>query len=195
MAIVNPPSFLSSAGAIGGDPAWPTLVNMCVIRPAYDKMQQAYEDYRRDRSPCKAGITNQCAVRMSVALERCGFSIGGFEPAARVHRNRPACRLAIPHVLGADELQRYLRRVMGRFEEFPRARVSTAQTSVTGRRGIIYFNNCFRRTPGGPSTGDHIDLWNGTAYYNMLLDVSAGGGVAASASLFGRSDMITFFPL
>lgn len=195
MAIVNPPSILSSAGAIGGDPAWPTLVNMCVMRPAYDRMQQAYEDYRRDRAPCKASVTNQCAVRMSVALERCGFSISGFEPAARVHRGRAACRLAIPHVLGADELQRYLRRVMGRFEEFPRGRVGSAQASVTGRRGIVYFNNCFQRTAGGPSTGDHIDLWNGSAYYNMLLDVSAGGGVAAGASLFGRSDMITFFPL
>lgn len=191
MAIVNPPGSFS----VTGDPAWPSLVNMCVMRPAYDRMQQAYEDYRRDRGPCKAGVTNQCAIRMSVALERCGFSLSAFQPAARVHRGRAACRLGVPHVLGADELQRYLRRVMGRFEEFPRARVGEARNAVNGRRGIVYFNNCFRREAGGPMAGDHIDLWNGTAYYNMLLDVSAGGGVAAATPLFGRSDMITFFPL
>jgi hypothetical protein len=159
-------------------------------------MRTAYESYRRDRQPCKGGVTNQCAVRMSVALERSGFSLSAFQPIARVHRNRRTCQLEVPHVLGADELQRYLRRVMPPFEEYSGARLRTAQPSVLGRRGIVYFNNCFRRNDtDSRATGDHIDLWTGDAYYNMLLDVSAGGGVAPRASLFAQSDMVTFFPL
>ena len=86
------------------------------LRPLYSHMLQAYNAYRVDRGPCKAGVRNQCAVRMSIALERCGFSLDRFPRQGRVHqrynRRRPdprRCQLSIPHVLGAKELADYLR--------------------------------------------------------------------------------------
>jgi hypothetical protein len=171
------------------------LADVCVIKPSYALMRRAYDDYRTDSAPCKAGVTNQCAVRMSVALLRCGFSLDAFRPQNRVHRNRSACRLDVPHVLGAQELANYLRQIWGPPEQFRGRTLHNAQTSLQNRRGIIYFNNCFRRARGGPMVGDHIDLWTGTQYYNQIIHVGAGGDARAGASLFTRADAVWFFPL
>jgi hypothetical protein len=171
------------------------LTNMCVVKPLYTQMQRAYDDYRLDSAPCKAGVTNQCAVRMSVALERCGFSLDAFQPQNRVHRNRRSCQLTVPHVLGAEELASYLRQMWGGPEQFRGGTLQNAQTSLQFRRGIIYFNNCFRRGSGGPMVGDHIDLWTGTQYYNQIIHVGAGGDARAGTSLFDRADAVSFFLL
>lgn len=172
-----------------------TLVNMCVIKPSYQLMNRAYQDYLVDSAPCKSGVTNQCAVRMSVALERCGFSLSGFSPAARVHRGRRVCQLNLDHVLGANELARYLTGLWGAPERFNGETAHGAAAALNGRTGIIYFDNCFRRESGGPKTGDHIDLWTGTQYYNQIIHVGAGGDAGAGATLFTRSEAVWFYPL
>lgn len=176
-------------------PDWNSLVNACYIKPSYELMKRAYEDYRVDSAPCKAGITNQCAVRMSVALERCGFSLDAFDPHRRVHRGRSSCHLSVQHVVGANELARYLSRIWGEPEKWRGDGVNSAAGELAGRTGIIYFNNCFQRAGQASRRGDHIDLWNGTTYYNQLIHVAAGGDARAGTPLFGRSDEVWFFPL
>ncbi|MCW5959343.1 MAG: hypothetical protein KIS76_04220 [Pyrinomonadaceae bacterium] len=176
-------------------PNYDSLVNYCVTKPSYQLMNRAYQDYLVDSAPCKAGVTNQCAVRMSVALERCGFSLSAFDPQNRVHSGRARCLLDVPHVLGANELARYLSRFWGAPERFNGSAASSAGESLNGRTGVIYFDNCFRREAGGPKTGDHIDLWTGTQYYNQIIHVGAGGDAGAGTGLFGRSEAIWFFPL
>lgn len=171
------------------------LADVCVVQPAYQLMEMAYEDYRIDSAPCKAGVTNQCAVRMSVALERCGFSLNAFDPARRVHRGRSRCVLSIQHVLGANELAKYLKRIWGDPIKFRGRSKDTAQESLAGRKGVIYFNNCFRRAGQASKRGDHIDLWNGEKYYNQIINVGAGGDANPEARLFGRSNAVWFFPL
>lgn len=174
---------------------YPSLVNVCVLKPSYQLMQRAYSDYVVDSAPCKGGVTNQCAVRMSVALERCGFSLSAFDPANRVHRNRRSCQCDVQHVLGANELARYLTRMWGVPETFNGDAGHNAATTLDGRTGVIYFDNCFRRQADGPKTGDHIDLWTGTQYYNQIIYVGAGGDAGASATLFGRAEAVWFYPL
>ena len=112
-----------------------------------------------------------------------------------VHRNRPACRLTVLHVLGAQELANYLRQRWGAPEQFRGATLPNARTSLRSHRGIVYFNNCFRRERGGPMVGDHIDLWTGTQYYNQIIRIGAGGDARTGASLFDRADAVWFFPL
>ena len=170
------------------------LANVCVEKPSYEPVRRAYDDYRVDPAPCKAGVTNQCAVRMSVALLRSGFSLDAFQPRNRVHQGRRACQLTVPHVLGAQELANYLRQIWGSVEQFRGATLSNAQTALNGRRGILYFNNCFRREQGGAMVGDHIDLWTGTQYYNQIIHVGAGGDARAGSPLFNRADAVWFFP-
>jgi hypothetical protein len=172
-----------------------SLVNVCIIKPSYQLMKMAYEDYRVDSAPCKAGVTNQCAVRMSVALHRCGFDIDNFDPARRVHRGRSRCQLSVPHVLGANELARHLASQWGEPERYTRNAAHNAADVLHSRTGVIYFNNCFQRAGQSSRRGDHIDLWNGTTYYNTIIHVGAGGDASASTPLFGRSDAVWFFPL
>jgi hypothetical protein len=176
-------------------PDWTTLVSACYIRPSFQLMVQAYEEYRLDSAPCKAGITNQCAVRMSVALERCGFGLDAFDPHRRVHSGRSRCQLTVQHVVGARELADYLTRIWGAPERWRGGSVNSAAADLAGRTGIVYFNNCFQREGQAARTGDHIDLWNGRTYYNQIIHVGAGGDAAAGTPLFGRSDEVWFFPL
>lgn len=172
-----------------------SLTNMCVLSPSCDLMLSAYQDYLVDSAPCKAGIKNQCAVRMSVALVRCGFSLDAFDPQSRVHRGLQSCRLSHPHLLGAEELARYLVRMWGEPEKFVGSSLGNARASLRGRTGVIYFNNCFRREAGGPLTGDHIDMWDGEHYYNQIIHVGAGGDACIRADLFDRADAVWFFQL
>lgn len=176
-------------------PDWNPLVNACYMRPPFQLMKRAYDDYRIDSAPCKGGVTNQCAVRMSVALERCGFSLDAFTPQQRVHRNRPACHLSVPHVLGANELVRFLRGMWGTPEIWRGGQTTSAEEAMRPRTGVVYFDNCFTRSGQEHRTGDHIDLWNGTQYYNQLIHVGAGGDASAGARLFRLAEEVWFFPL
>jgi hypothetical protein len=188
-----------------------------VLRPNWQLMEQAYGDYKRDRHPdygiCprisrRAGPGregNNCAVRLSVALWRAGsitldYFGGPFDHRwnrgrqRRVHRG--ACGLEAPHVPGAQELANHIRAVWGTGCEVFRP-PGRAAAALRGRRGVIFFRNCFARATDdeGERNGDHIDLWDGAEFWNVKLGKSAGGGTAADAPLFGLSDEVWFFPL
>jgi hypothetical protein len=175
---------------------WDPLVRVCVARPSYALMERAYRDYVADSAPCKnPDINNQCAVRMSVALGRCGFDLLGFPNRRRVHSGRPGCRLDVEHVVGARELADYLVTALCAPRRFSAQQADDARTALTGQHGIIYFNNCFRRSAGGPMVGDHIDLFDGSSYYNEVIRVSAGGDARSGTDLFHRADQVWFFAL
>lgn len=170
------------------------IVEQCVIVPRYDHMREAYDAYRADNAPCKAGVTNQCAVRMSIAMVRCGLDFQAFENQRRVHRGRSRCGTTIPHVLGANELADYLKVLLGEPRKFDEG--VDAETALRGQRGIIYFDNCFTRSGQSSKRGDHIDLWTGSNYYNEVISVGAGGDAGVNARLFRRSDDgVWFWPL
>ena len=165
-------------------------------RVSFQRMQTLYEQYRVDSAPCKSpSITNQCAVRMSLALVRNGFSLSSFANQRRIHTGRASCQLGSePHIVGADELHRYLVQVWGNGE---RGHGAGFRSEIAGEKGMLYFNNCFHRgtDPDGENRGDHIDLWDGTNYYNELLHVSAGGSARPGTNLFRAAGYVRFFAL
>jgi hypothetical protein len=167
---------------------------MSVERTSYNLMQAVYETYRTDARPCKnPAIDNQCAVRMSLALVRGGFSLDGFPNPRRVHQGRANCALgAEAHVVGANELHQYLTTV---WDTGLRGSGATIRAQIADSPGVVYFNNCFhRRTDAeGTNTGDHIDLWDGTQYYNQILGIGAGGNARAGTDLFSRASFVRFF--
>jgi len=179
----------------------PILAQKCFVRPPYRLLSEAYQYYRTDREPCKLShITDQCAVRMSVALERSGVSLNAFPDQSRVHQARGRrtpdprrCDLNIPHVPGAEELAVYLKRILPGCQEFRGASLSQARPRISGRRGIVYFNNCFQRRGQTGRRGDHIDLWTGNEYFNQVLNAPPGRGASADAALFETADKIWFF--
>jgi hypothetical protein len=176
---------------------------MSTAKPSAAALYGAYLQYFSDRSPCGDDrINNQCAVRLSVALVRCGFTIRDqdFEDPRRIHRARSVCGIPEDHVCGAHELEQALVRLWGDGEYYPRrAGATMAAYMMRGRWGIVYFNNCFTRRGSTRARGDHIDLWNGANYMNQLYGIGAGGDASAADSLFSRSGnsgyYVRFMPL
>lgn len=180
------------------------LTDRCVLRPSWKLMQRAYADYSTDRAPCKTtidghSVENQCAVRMSIALERCGFDLVGFGHVRdgnnhrRVHKGRASCQVDLPHVLAAEELARYIDVVIGFTHDFRGRALGGAQAALTSF-GIIYFNNCFTRSGQTSRRGDHIDLWDGSETYNQKQAGSAGPE-GTDARMFANADRIKFLGL
>jgi hypothetical protein len=174
------------------------FVQQCVIRPQYQYLARAYQDYRTNSTPCQRGVANQCAVRMSIALARAGYGLEAFQPAQRVHSGDGACHTnGVPHVLAALELARFLRLGLGApLLISPRAHgggCAHAFTQIRGQRGIVYFNNCFTRAGAVVQSGDHIDLFDGQRYFNQIIHPHAGGDETTGGDLFGRADQVWFW--
>jgi hypothetical protein len=176
------------------------FVQQCVIRPQFLHLKRAYETYKLDHGqPCKAGVTNQCAVRMSIALARSGFGLESFQPRSRVHAGVKCQTEGVPHVLGANELASFLSKTLFQPEVYSpsgkKAGCGSAYERVAGRTGILYFNNCFTRSGDKTKSGDHIDLFDGSKYYNQILHPRAGGNESSIGNLFAASDRVWFWQL
>ena len=105
----------------------------------------------------------------------------------------------MPHVLGAEELEKFLRRTLGKPLEFSHRdlrRPDLVMQCLRGLTGITYFNNMFTRHDQHKATGDHIDLFNGDRCYNDILGISPGSGTpTGTLSFFQKSDKVSFFYL
>jgi len=113
------------------------------VKPVFSTLR---DNYPCDLSPCSDGYTNQCALRMSVALDKSGFSFGDYTD--------PLCSHG--HARGAESLANHLWRTWGRPRVFTRA--SSAKRSLSSASGIVFFKDITGFRNG---MGDHIDLWTG----------------------------------
>ncbi|HEY0657089.1 MAG TPA: T6SS effector amidase Tae4 family protein [Pyrinomonadaceae bacterium] len=167
---------------------------MSTFKTPFNLMNSYYNQYEKDTAPCKYGYKNQCAIRLSLALVRCGFSLDAFPDQKRVHRGRGGCNLGDePHIVGADELHKFLMQV---WDAGLKGKGKDIKSQILGKQGIVYFNNCFKRNATDTSaTGDHIDLWNGEKYYNQILGIGAGGDATAKSDLFTKAQYVRFFGL
>jgi len=172
--------------------AWEVLVDYSTMFPPYYLMERAFEDYRFNKSPAGLHPKNQCAIRMSVALGRCGFSLDAFPETDRVKKRRD---IPVAFVQGANELANYLSKLWGKPLKFSNKK---GASMLRNKKGIVYFNNCFHRS-GDPEKvlrGDHIDLWNGSVYYNQLYGIPTGAEDRLSTGdMFARADQVWFFQL
>ena len=114
--------------------------------PGFSQLWAAYPSQIK---PCDQTLrdgslawANQCAIRLSIALERAGFPLTGYTDPTLKHG----------HARGAESLANYLWGQVG-----PPGDQSTETSEIQGKRGNVFFRNIagFR---GG--IGDHIDLWN-----------------------------------
>lgn len=112
--------------------------------PDFDDL---WSSYPSRQSPCRQQRPdgslrwpNQCAIRMSIALEGAGFRLTDYTD--------PKC--AHGHARGAESLANYLWKQVGPPDD-------TSFASDDTKKGLVFFKNIqgFR---GGQ--GDHIDLWN-----------------------------------
>jgi hypothetical protein len=102
--------------------------------------------------PCDASLVNQCAIRMSVALELSGVDTSSFEELYPGRRcwfgHSPA------HILAAEEMANWMGACTGVFG-IPYVYRSD-RSGVNGKKGIVFIKD------GWSQGGDHIDLWDRT---------------------------------
>jgi len=143
--------------------------------------QQLWDNYPQEWHPCKNLATgvpnfeNQCAIRMGVALSRCGFKFNDFNgDFCWFHPESDA------HILRVEELLRYLKK------KLPKEILTIATKKhdpisyeiCEGRHGIIVFRNFW----GRGNQGDHIDL------INDECELKSG-----DEEYFERSEQVYFF--
>jgi hypothetical protein len=175
-----------------------------MLKPTYDAVKEAYNgpEYLANHFNCP-GVVNQCAIRMSVALQRCGFVIEGFHNPRRIHGTELRhCEFNMPHIVGATELMEHLIKSFGLTRRYRGHEVKSAYKDLQDWPSIVYFHNL-----GGGKT-DHIDLFNGIAIYNELRDYRDHGHMGGNRKThipnigqhtknhyFGRAQRIDFIEL
>lgn len=115
-----------------------------------------YVDAKTGKPP--PGFSNQCAIKVSIAIHGAGIEMKSFRGAA-VKMNGLTTAYVAEQLAGWLKLQPFC--------GLPPAAEDIAgkdwQDKIKARKGIIFFANYWRR-PGETTTatGDHIDLWNGS---------------------------------
>lgn len=108
-------------------------------------------------------FSNQCAIRMGVALKRAGVTANQLSGCAHcaVHPREEM------HFINATQLANTIARAnlpgVGLREIISGPDAAKFYPKIFGRTGIIFIQDYWRRSsdaPGHP-TGDHIDVWNG----------------------------------
>lgn len=117
------------------------------MKPEFAKL---WSNYPADDLPCDGPWDNQCAIRLSIALNGEGtIKINKYTYA------EPRCDHG--HARGAESLASHLWRVIERPTVF--SDPQKAKHKLQGQSGIIFFKDCFVRSGESLRLGDHIDLW------------------------------------
>lgn len=121
----------------------------------------------RDKNQ-KPVYQDQCAIKMSIALQRGGLPLTTFKGASeRCGKDLPRCALR------AEDLAIWLIKALGKPEIIKGG--DNAADAVMGRKGIVFFKDFWTR--GEPPhqeryedrSGDHLDLWNGSRLPNKAV--------------------------
>jgi hypothetical protein len=125
-----------------------------------------YVDPKTGKPP--PGFSNQCAIKVSVAIHGAGIEMKSFTAAAIGVNPKDLGRVEINGMstaILATQLAMWLKKQP--FCGLPMQPESITgndwEKKIKGRTGIVYFADYWRRKTDreGRPTGDHIDLWNG----------------------------------
>ncbi len=105
-------------------------------------------------NPCdEEEFTNQCAIRMGVALEKSGIDTTSFDTMYPNRRCYPGFKHSPRHILAAQELANWIKTKNSLFG-IVEVHKNVTSKNFKGRKGIVFIKN-------GWGSTDHIDVWNG----------------------------------
>jgi hypothetical protein len=150
---------------------------------------------------------DQCAIKISIALQDGGLAMGTFKGATA---KRPVRQLGrtVRGALRAEEVAKWLTLAIGKPESSLGG--SAVIERLKGKRGVVFFKDFWQReVPGTPPTseafgnrsGDHIDLWDGTRIPNAPpVDFSRAATTAPNpvdwwSRYFGNAKEVWFWEL
>ncbi len=120
------------------------------------KFHMLWANHPYPGKPCdEEEFTNQCAIRMGVALEKSGVDTRSFDVMYPNRRCYPGFKHSPRHILAAQELANWIRTKGSVFGEVEILKNVTSK-DFNGRKGVVFIKNGWGAT-------DHIDVWNGVA--------------------------------
>lgn len=123
-----------------------------------------------ERAPFKSKdgtplFEDQCAIKMSIALQQAGIPMVTFNGATASSPVRQLGGSSVKAALRAEELADWLVKILGQPDKYA---PDVSIESVKFKTGIIFFKDFWSRDlpSGGRETlgnrsGDHIDVWDG----------------------------------
>lgn len=135
-----------------------------LIHGETDTFQKLWSSYERghpyaDKSGhAPSGYENQCAIRVSVALQGAGIELKGFHGSTVVVRNK---RVAVVATQLSNWIDSCVSNPCGPIGRSVLITGNDWQSKIKDKKGIVYFENYWKRQGEKVSSGDHIDLWNG----------------------------------
>lgn len=112
--------------------------------------QKLWDNHPYPNSPCDTKLfTNQCAIRMGIALESSGVNTSSFNGL----RCYPFLKHSPKHILRAQELANWLKKqkhIVGDVKSYKKA----TSVDFAAKKGIVFIKNGWGAT-------DHIDVWDG----------------------------------
>lgn len=120
--------------------------------------------------PCdKKVFSDQCAIRVAVALQNCGASLATYKGACCWFHKE------VKHALRAEELAHWLnKRYLAGWPVATDITGSDWTEKAAAKQGIIFFKDYWLRSGEKVPSGDHIDLWNGSRFPNTSAISWAG---------------------
>lgn len=136
----------------------------------FKALWESHPTINGDKNPCstngKKNFDDQCAIRVGVALSKCGIDTSTLPGAVHCWHDHPK---SLGHVIRAEELAVGLsKRSIAGLEKMVKVKPSEFSEVLEGKTGIIFFKDYWQRTINGVTesfrnrSGDHIDLWNGS---------------------------------
>ena len=135
----------------------------------FKKLWESHPSINGDKNPCttngKKNFDDQCAIRVGVALSKCGVDTSKLPGAVHCwHHSK-----SLGHVIRAEELAIGLyRKPIAGLQNPIKVKPEEYSDLLKGKTGIIFFKDYWQRKINGVKetarnrSGDHIDLWNGS---------------------------------
>lgn len=122
--------------------------------------QALWDNHPYPASPCSSDLfPNQCAIRMSVALEKAGINTSSFDklyPRRRCCTAYPSLKHHKPgHIMSAQELANWIDKNPSIFGKAKKHTKKVTAADFVGKKGIVFIMN-------GWGSTDHIDIWDGS---------------------------------
>lgn len=130
---------------------------------------------------------DQCAIKMSIALDAGGLSLATFPKNRSESRFVDQLGKKVRGALAAEELANWMIKALGKPVTFDG---SIALAKVQTKRGVIFFKDFWTRPNETTPQGDHIDLWNGSTTPSTSATAYAGEN-----TYFTRSKSVWFWEL
>ena len=131
----------------------------------FENLWDNYPDSDIEHQDPKTGkdvFGDHCAIHLSDSLFKCGVLLKAFTGVRCWHCPTHSKKLGKGiHAIRAQELADYLKKRP--FAGCPKAQQYSGkdfEKNVSGKTGIIFFKDYWRRSGETGRTGDHIDLWN-----------------------------------